>query len=277
MQNSPVSGAPRSELNLWTIGSIAVVAYCLANVLHEGLGHGGACLLMGGQPKSLNAIFFEYDQNTVSAFGRRIIAAGGSVINLLTGGIAFAALRFGRPRADALRYFLWLFSSVSLLMAFGYLLFSGVLGLGDWSIVFDRLAPSTVVRGGLILVGGFLYCWAAPQLLIPGLKNFLDRSQPLEPQVRRLARLPYFVGGITFIVAGLLNPYGYQLVLMSAVAASFGATSLLAWCKVPEGDPAPSPRNEPVTLNRHPGWIVAAALTLVIFVGILGHGIFFRR
>src|SRR5437016_840938 len=27
-----------------TVGAIAIVAYCLANVIHEGIGHGGACL-----------------------------------------------------------------------------------------------------------------------------------------------------------------------------------------------------------------------------------------
>ena len=32
-----------------TVGAIGILAYMLANVLHEGLGHGGACLLVSQQ------------------------------------------------------------------------------------------------------------------------------------------------------------------------------------------------------------------------------------
>lgn len=31
----------RHGLDLWTVGAIAMLAYLLANVAHEGLGHGG--------------------------------------------------------------------------------------------------------------------------------------------------------------------------------------------------------------------------------------------
>ena len=33
-----------------TIAGIALIAYILASVLHEGVGHGGACLATGGKP-----------------------------------------------------------------------------------------------------------------------------------------------------------------------------------------------------------------------------------
>ena len=47
-QPSPES----SRLDPWTVGAIAVVAYSVGNVVHEGLGHGGACVLVGGRPGS---------------------------------------------------------------------------------------------------------------------------------------------------------------------------------------------------------------------------------
>lgn len=266
---------PKPELNLWTIGSIAIVAYCLANVLHEGLGHGGACFLLKGKPLQLNAIFFSYDVPSVSRPASRAIASAGSIVNLLTGGIALAWFRFSAPRADALRYFLWLFSTVSVLMAFGYFLFSGVIGVGDWVTVFDRLAPPLVVRGGLTLVGGVLYILVAPRLLLPALDRFLDRTLPLEPQMKRLTLFPYLVGGATFFVAGLLNPYGLKLVLISALAASFGGTALLARCKIPQPHAAATGTPGGIVLGFHRGWIAAAAIMLAIFVGVLGPGIKF--
>jgi hypothetical protein len=33
-----------------TLVAIAVVAYAVANVVHEGLGHSGTCVLVGGRP-----------------------------------------------------------------------------------------------------------------------------------------------------------------------------------------------------------------------------------
>jgi len=266
-----------SKLNLWTIGAIAIVAYCLANILHEALGHGGACLLMGVRPKVLNAIFLEWDSSSVPPLARRIIAAGGGFINLLTGMIALAMLRWAKPSADSLRYFLWLFATISLLMAFGYVLFSGVFWVGDWKMAFRGLAPEAVVRIGLTFVGAALYFVVTPGLILPSFLDFLSITPFRESQIRRLLRFPYIVGGTTFIAAGLLNPHGVKLLMLSAVSASFGGTSFLAWCKIPSAIPSFGTRAEnPLVLKFYPGWITAGIVMLVIFVGILGPGIVFQ-
>jgi hypothetical protein len=265
-----------SALSLWTIGSIAIVAYCFANVLHEGLGHGGACLLMGGRPQTLNAIFFAYDTGTVSPAGNRFIAGGGPIVNLINGGIALLLLRLWKPLADSARYFMWLFSAVNFLMAFGYVLFSGVAGVGDWMGVVGGLASPVTVRLGLALIGAFLYFFVAPRLLMPGFMNFLNRDYAAGPQIRRLVRFPYLIGGTTFLLAGLLNPYGLNLVLTSAVAASFGGASLLAWYPMSRTAPSSSKTLEnPLVLKTSRGWMIAAAITLVIFMGFLGRGMNF--
>lgn len=272
---SEVSNTPK--LSLWTIGSIAIVAYCLTNILHEGLGHGGACLLLGGRPVVLNAIFFKYDTHTVSPFGHRLIAAGGPVINFITGGIVLAVLRSWKRRPDSLRYFLWLFSAINLLMGFGYLLFSGVTGIGDWIIVADGFAPLIVVRLGLTLIGVVLYFTVTPKLLAFEFGYFLDNTRPLKPQIQRLTKFPYVIGGATFLIAGLLNPYGLKYILISAVAASFGGTALLAFDSMSRGhaSSATIPLG-PFALKTQLGWIIAGVITLLIFVGILGPGINFR-
>lgn len=263
-----------SDLNPWTIGAIAILAYCLANILHEGLGHGGACLLMGVHAKVLNAIFLEWDSSSVPAFARRIVAAGGGVINLLTGMIALAIVRWARPRADTLQYFLWLFATVSLLMAFGYLLFSGVSGIGDWIMVFGGLAPKAVVRIGLTLVGAILYFMVTPRLVVPPFRAFLNSSHAQEPQIRRLLRFPYVVGGITFLAAGSLNPHGLNLLMISAASAGFGGTSFLVWCKIPQREGLSTQSAETALMLRaHAGWIAAGAVMLIVFIGILGPGI----
>src|SRR5512143_189518 len=112
-------------LDLATIIGIGALAYALANVVHEGLGHGGACLLVGARPTMFNAIFFNYDEATVGALARRIIAAAGSIANVLVGLLLFGVLRSPARLSPRWRYFLWIFGAVSLLTPFGYLLYSG--------------------------------------------------------------------------------------------------------------------------------------------------------
>src|SRR5204863_5192488 len=107
-----------------TVIAIATLAYTIANVVHEGLGHGGAVLLLGARPTMFNAIFFTYDESTASTTAQRLISAGGSIANLLVGLPLLALL--ARIRSTRWRYFLWLFAAVNILTAFGYFLFSGV-------------------------------------------------------------------------------------------------------------------------------------------------------
>jgi hypothetical protein len=265
-------------LNVWTIGSIAIVVYCLTNIFHEGLGHGGACILMGGWPETLNAIFFSYHESNVSLAAQRFISAGGSIVNLLAAGIALALFHYRQPRTDSIQYCLWLFAAVNLLMAFGYFFFSGITGIGDWAKVFEGLAPTIIVRLGLTVVGAALYFIVAPKLLMPRFRGFLNKDLSQELQIRRLVRLPYLIGGVTFVVAGLLNPYSLKLVLISAIAASFGGTSLLAWHPMSHSQNDLSSVNihgRGVVIKKSIGWIFAGAVTLIIFVGILGRGISF--
>ena len=271
------ASADTSRLDRWTVGAVAVVAYCIGNVVHEGLGHGGACLLVGGRPEELNAIFFECSVDGLPSGARRWLAAGGSIANLLAALPAWVALQrlpraWGRGRA-----FAWLLLVVNLLMPFGYLLFSGLGNIGDWAVVVRGLEPALAWRGALSIAGALLYFWLAPRVLMPPLEPFLGReAEQRRARARVLSVLPYLVGGFTFVAAGLLNPHGLPLVLISAVAASFGGTSLLVWYPgLWARRPAAAPEEAPLGVLRSGGWLVSAALTLIVFVGVLGPGVRF--
>ena len=269
----------RPELDPLTIAAIAVVAYALSNVVHEGLGHGGACLLVGGHPRQLTAVFFDGDLEGLPASAGRWVAAGGSLANLVAAALAWAALRLIPAGWGRWRFFLWLVLAVNLLQAFGYFLFSGIGGLGDWAVVVRDLQPAALWRTGLVVGGAILYFLVAPRLFMPELEPFVPAErQERVARVRTLTLLPYLVGGATFVVAGALNPLGWIYVLISAVAASFGGTSLLAWYPVlwARRTAGTSPDAE-VSLGvpRSVGWFVAAAIALILFVGVLGPGIRF--
>src|SRR5262245_38782437 len=154
------------DLDRLTIIAIAALAYPLANVVHEGLGHGGACLLLGARPVMFNAIFFNYDETSASDLVQRLISAAGSIVNTIVGLLLVALLRSGVRLSPRWRYSLWLFCAVNLLTAFGYPIYSGIGGIGDWARVIAGARPAWAFRLALALPGLGLYFMVAPRLLM---------------------------------------------------------------------------------------------------------------
>jgi len=163
---------------------------------------------------------------------------------------------------------------VNLTTAFGYLLYSGVAGIGDWSRVFTGLAPEGLIRAVLIAAGAPLYFIVAPRLLAPRLDPFLGLDAGRrEGRARTLSLLPYLAGSVSLAVAGILNPLGVKILLISAVAAGFGGTSLLAWYFTIPRQPAPATVEPPLGVPRSAAWMAAAGAVLLFFVFVLGPGI----
>src|SRR5262249_45891836 len=217
---------------------------------------------------------FSYDESTASDTVQRIISAAGSIVNVIVGLPLVALLRSRVSLSPRWRYFLWLFSAINLLTAFGYPLFSGIGGIGDWARVIQGARPVILFRLLLVLVGGLLYFVAAPRLLMPALDPFLGRDPDARvARARRLSLLPYFTGAVTLVVAGLLNPLGMKVVWLSARAASLGGTSLLAWYPPIPRPPSTHATDTALGLARSIPWIVSAAVAIAFFVFVLGPGV----
>jgi hypothetical protein len=86
-----------APLDALTVGAIGILAYMLGNVLHEGLGHGGACVLVGAKPLVISSVHFECSSDS------RLVFAGGTAINLLAGALFFALGRFTGPAYPRLK------------------------------------------------------------------------------------------------------------------------------------------------------------------------------
>jgi hypothetical protein len=256
--------------DVWTIVAIAIVAYVFASIIHEGIGHGGACLLTGGHPVALSTVHFE------CSWEGRLVAAGGTIANLAAGLMFWLASR-AASRATHLRYFLWLSMTINLLQAGGYFLFSGVGNVGDWAAVIQGLQPPWLWRVGLVILGVcsyLLFVWIA----LLEMRPFLGHEDPERLRwAKKLTLVPYFTGGILSCMAGMFNPVGLILVAVSAAAASFGGTSGLAWMwQLFAGHRIPRIAFEMPPLSRSRGWMIAGGILGILFIAILGPGLTFR-
>src|SRR5581483_4887641 len=107
IESTGVLDRPRTAVpsDALTVAAIAALAYAAANVLHEGGGHGGACVLAGGTPLMLTSVSFDCSVDGLGTAAARFVASGGTIVNLCAGGIA--AWAFGRYRTagPATRFF----------------------------------------------------------------------------------------------------------------------------------------------------------------------------
>src|SRR5437867_5545913 len=156
------SGPPLPDL--LTVIAIALVAYSASGVLHEAVGHGGACVALGGKPLVLSSVHFECDEKSMSALARRCVSAAGIVANFVAGLLALVAFKFTNPvHKPHTAYFLWLFATLTLLMGAGYFLFSGVGNIGDWADVASGTVSPFIWRPAMAVLGGAVYFLLARQ------------------------------------------------------------------------------------------------------------------
>jgi hypothetical protein len=259
-EDSASLSAPADGL---TVGAIGILAYMLASVLHEGAGHGGACLLSGAKPLAVSSVFFECSVDS------RLVLAGGTLMNLLAAVAFFALGRLTGPNHPRLKYFWWISMTVNLLTGTGYFLFSGIGGIGDWGEFIKGLGSPWLWRIGLTIFG------------LLELRPLIgsDREGRYQRAVR-LSMIAYFAGGILMCIAGALNPEGMILILISAAASTFGGTSALVWSTawlkrgtfIPFGAPA-----APMPIPRNWLLILGAGVIAIAFIAILGPSVRFAR
>jgi hypothetical protein len=257
--------------DLLTIAAIAIAVTSIADVIHEGLGHGGMCIATGGQPLEISTVHFECSVDT------RLVATGGTLANLIFGALFWLAARSVKQSAYW-RYFFWLLMTSNLFKAGGYFLFSGVGNFGDWAVVIEGWQPVWAWRGGLIVLGAVTYFLLFVPLCLRELRPFLGTDANNRIRRARLFTLvPYFAGGILSCVAGALNPVGPLLILVSAAAASFGGDSGLAWMwNLLRGQGIPNTELQMPEIGRSWGWVIAAIILATAFVAVLGPGVKFH-
>src|SRR5579872_845280 len=251
-----------------TLAAVGIVAFVVADVVHEALGHGLATLAVGGQPVLLTTSYF----SSSGSWSRWIPAAGG-IANLIVGSLFLVALRLLRPVSPHVRYFLVLGVAFNLLFAMAYPIYSGIAGFGDWAAVISGLSPAWLWRVLLVVISVVSY-YLSLLLLAVEMRPFCGSDNPEAlARLRRITLIPFLWALSAACLAGALNPRGWTNILTAAApaaAAAFGLTQLDHFSGVRSSNPS-VPNAGPIT--RSLGWIAMAVAVLIFFVGVLGPGI----
>jgi hypothetical protein len=123
-----------------TVCAISLLAEIIANVLHEGLGHAATALLTGAKSGVLTTVTWSSD------FDSRLVAASGTLANLVAAMMCWIALRSATGASVRLRFFLFTSLAFNLFAGTGYFFFSGVTNFGDWATVIACLHPHWLWR-----------------------------------------------------------------------------------------------------------------------------------
>jgi hypothetical protein len=270
-ESNPPRPLESTKPDLLTIVAIAIAATVIANFIHEGLGHGGMCIATGGHPLAISTVHFECSAET------RLVAAGGTIANLIFGALFWWAARAVKQDAPW-RYFFWLLMTFNLFEAGGYFLFSGIGNIGDWTAVVVGWQPAWAWRLGLVALGTVTYFFLFVPLCLRELRPFLGKDAKIRVRrARQLTLVPYLTSGILSSIAGALNPVGPLLILISAAAASFGGHSGLAWMSnLLYGPRIPSTQLQMPEIERSWGWMIAAVILAILFIAGLGPGVKFH-
>jgi hypothetical protein len=246
-----------------TVVSMVVLAEISATLLHEGVGHGVTAWLRGAVPTELTS------NHLSTLYPDKWVDAGGTLVNLAAGALALGAMRWMASRRAAdranLRYFLWLLAAKNLFAGAGYFMFSGIGGFGDWQQVIDGLPHQALWRTGMTLFGAVLY------FLVALLLAFAVRPFCFERGLyNTVGRLPYVAASVFSCMAGLLDPLGVKLLLVSTIPPAFGGSSGMLWLDslMPR-----SKVDQPLVVRRAPGWWIAAAVLGAAYLWFLGRGI----
>ena len=257
-----------------TVVALSMLAYTVGVMLHEHLGHALTCVLLGGHPSELGAFYVDCNYASMPALSIRLVALAGPLVSLITGVVSLFLFDRVNKANSHLRYWLWLLGTIGLMTVTGYLLFSGVSGIGDFGTgtdgVFFGAQPEWIYRLGLTVAGIASYYYSVVLVSLPRMDSLIggDGRQRVA-SAQRLSLTSYLTGAVLSILVGLLNPHGLVLVLISSVASSLGGTSGLAWMmqmlnrkKVSSDAPFSMPRSWP--------WIIVSLVIVLAYAVVFG-------
>lgn len=228
------------------------MAFVVACISHEVIGHGGACLASGGTVTRLSSVYFNCSD------ANPFVDAAGPSANLVMGAVCWCLLRI-RATTPSIRFFLVLVMAFDFFWGAGYFIFSAALNEGDWAWFLRglELKPPAAWRAFMGAFGIVLYA---------GSVRLVSRNWPGGIS----SVVPWLAAGVvaccsTFFYFGPTLP-----ALREAAQESFlAAIGLLALAR---RAPGRSISARSILALDGNGWILTAMLVVIAFWLTLGRG-----
>ncbi len=246
--------------HLGTVAAVGLLAYLSADLAHHMLGHGGACLALGGQVVRLSSIFVD-----CTVTGTAVDLAG-PFANLAVGLAALASARYlglgGRP---GLRLFLILAAGFNLLWFFLQLLFSAASRTDDFAWAMHEYHVDGWQRYALIAVGGLGYLWSIRAVAV----EMMGFAHP-RARAQRIVLTSWLVAGGIACLTALVDRQPMAALIQHAAPQSFllsiGLLFVPAWA-------AKRPSAAVPAVGFSLPWVLAASAMAAASVALLGPGL----
>lgn len=261
------------EIDIFTLIAISIIAWSIANILHEVIGHAGSAALMGIPVRAVSTttIYIEWSQ-IKSAAEIQIIHAAGAGLNLLSGMIALLYLRSEMIKDSATRYFLWLFSTVSFIIVTFNLISLPLIGGGDWSVIIQETNNQAMWKAIIVGVGVILTIagYALP------MRYWLPDMRGHRKTLLNITVIPVLTMIIVQSLSLIESPFSRLPPENNHLLASvFAYLHFVLWVILVNILPVPrsTRRVGSISLPRSNIYLSIGLIVGVLFIGILGPGL----
>lgn len=176
------------------LATVGILSYVIADIIHEVIGHGGTCLLIGNKIELLTNVYFK------SSPGNSLVDIGGPIANLIFGGLAFYML----TKTSFARLFLFQITAYNLFWFSGTIVQSAFSKTGDWTYAVKEVVSDPYAKIVLIVAG--IVCY----VIILRVLNAYIRSKNQQKQMEPLTKQNVFYSFIFAAVAAFLTGLFFQ-------------------------------------------------------------------
>ncbi len=244
------------------MAAIGLAASCIVTFDHEALGHGSACLALGGHIRLLTSSIFRCDARS------GWIDPAGPFTNLLVGTIALVCVRFVPRRIAALRLLLILITAFSYFWEAGYAI--RAMHLRDGDLYFF----AQFILGEVSVWERWLFAAAGLALFLVTVRltaNALLALWPHAAQARAVARTAWLSAILGDALAALAyRGHGWSNFRDAVLEIGAASFPLLF---IPRRSRTAHDGQASVFVERSPLVTALCLLVYVLFVATLGRGI----
>jgi len=239
-----------------TIAAIAILAMCLVVVDHETIGHGGACLALGGRITLLTTSLFQCDTASIWA------SPAGPAMNLLMGGVALLLSR-AAPRGPW-KLFLILITAFSWFWEGGYLMQAMLMQKGDLhELAHYYLGDLTPLQRAVIALPGLALFALTTRLTARALGDLFGETAA----TRAAARTSWLAATAAIGLASFAGQHGFENIRDSLLEIGGASIPLLFMRMTAPEDACALP-----AIPRSFAIITAAVIVFAGFTFTQGHG-----